>query len=684
MRKGSRFELENIVNGKQNELSVQVFTASGQKRNTIRQEEHSHDCGAEGSCFHCSLVTKTAQPSTIKGETVTKTATNNYKAKTRIANFTAISLQTDNILACNLDKGAELVDTLRKHADLPYVYVVSASQEQQISELLGLLKNIRSSCYPYALFVMEGDAFAEGYPGIDIIRLNSADQEAILASINRYADTKFSFDKKRLSSSNFDPLPDTVDVLIIGGGITGLYAANRLAEKQISFCLLEQRDIVGGIWSKYANTTSQVNTSEGAYRLIEKESRNNRDHSSTAEILEDLYQLSVNISSYLFTQAQAEKIERSNTIYRTRVLRNGEISVITSKGIILAINDRVGSPRNMIWENQHLFKGNLIRGISDEAREIDWRGKNVVIIGMGAFAVENARTALENGAHHVSLVCRRHGTVCPKIIDYLNFATPYDEKFQHDRKSNIRNMMLWKKLYDLSNATQPECWMGKIKHEGHTISVSDIWFIAHYLKKLDTVTGSVTGMFEQGVIVNHDQRIEADIVVNCVGFHRNSPAAMSMCDYTEMYNNNYIDKDFMYLADAYIDDDVFNSFFGSSVLEMTKFYMDVFIDFFDSPEFDTMIRSEGIEKISLKDRRWSHYIAGAEALIRTYPRFYEKARLQIDQRTANFLESHDLETYIAQNKREWIETHELLAGQPVVEADCLPYVFEKLIEKKVA
>ena len=29
---------------------------------------------------------------------------------------------------------------------------------------------------------------------------------------------------------------------------------------------------------------------------------------------------------------------------------------------------------------------------------MDWRGKRVVIAGMGAFAVENVRTALEQGA----------------------------------------------------------------------------------------------------------------------------------------------------------------------------------------------------------------------------------------------------------------------------------------------
>jgi hypothetical protein len=627
----------------------------------------------------CKILVFTPEGGDIVIETITKQKV----PLTRITNFTSIPLVTNAVLACGQQPVEEIIATIRKHADLPYVYVVSGDQASLVADVLHHLKAIRSSCYPHALFVIDGDFSSVGNSCLDIIKLESISPRDIETAIDRYAGTKFVFDKNRLRIDNPAPLPVNIDVLVIGGGITGLYAANRLAEKQISCCVIEKQEIIGGIWSMYANSTSQVNTSEGAYRLVEKDTRGNRDHSSTAEILEDLSQLSTEIPGILFTKTRADRIERNTEFYRTRVNRNGKPETITSKGLILAINDRVGTPRTVAWENQHLFKGLLLSGTSDEASAVDWQDQKVAIVGMGAFAVENARTALERGAKHVSVICRRHGTVCPKIIDYLNFATPYDDKFQHDRKSNIRNMMLWKKLYDASGATQPECWMGKIKHEGHTISVSDIWFIAHYLKKLETITGTITGMYEQGVTVNHGQRIEADIVVNCVGFHRNASIIKELCDYREMYNNNYIDKDFMYLADAYIDDDVFNSFFGSSVLEMTKFYLDVYIDFFDSPEYDTMTQAEGIEKISIEDRRWSHYILGAEALTRKYRRFYDRARAQVDKRTANFLEAHDLPTYIAANKREWLDTHALLSGKPMVEADCLPYFFEKLLEKKI-
>ncbi|MFO7661535.1 MAG: hypothetical protein R6X18_02960, partial [Chloroflexota bacterium] len=224
------------------------------------------------------------------------------------------------------------------------------------------------------------------------------------------------------------------------------------------------------------------------------------------------------------------------------------------------------------------------------------------------FAVENTRTALEGGARHVTVVCRRHGTICPKIIDYLNFITPYDEAFKHDKKSNLLNMMYWKKMYELSGATQPECWMGKIKHAGHTISVSDIWFVGHYLKKIETISGEISGMTATGVSVDGQRQIEADIVVNTIGFERNTSAAHALSGFAEIYNNNYLAKDFMYLADAYIDDDAFNSLFGSSVLEMVKFYLEVFIMFFDTPEYDAMIKTEGIEKIPIGERKWSPLI----------------------------------------------------------------------------
>lgn len=606
---------------------------------------------------------------------------NHFTHGMRVANFSNIDLPVENLLEFDSGDTVSAVKKIRRHADLPYVFVVAKEHAQQARDVLTALQAIRSPCTPYALFTLAGAASEIDSSGLEIVPVDVGDGTAIGNIIDKYADATLCFDDNKLREGSTGSPPVTVDVVIVGGGITGLYAANRLMQQGISFCLVEKQDQLGGIWSMYANTTSRVNSSECAYRLINHDGRSNRDHSATREILEDLARLAGQVSDHVFLNTEVKRIEKQENGYRIDYVRNGSVSTVTGKGVILAINDRVGSPRKAEWDNQAAFKGEIVDGISDKATGVDWRGKKVVIVGMGAFAIENARTALEGGASHVSVVCRRHGTICPKIIDYLNFATPYDEAFKHDKKSNFRNMMYWKKMYDLSGATQPECWMGKVKHEGHTISVSDIWFVGHYLNKIQTVTGSVTGLSKNGVMVNGDQRIDAEIVVNCIGFERNASLAKALSGYGETTNVNYLDKDFMYLADAYIDDDAFNSFFGSSVLEMVKFYIEVYIHYFDNPLYNDMIRTEGITRLSIEDRRWSHYISGASQLIQHHPELHAIAKKQVDQRTENFLEKHDLNTYIEENKREWIDMHSMLAGKAVNEADCMPYVFDKLLPK---
>lgn len=601
----------------------------------------------------------------------------------RIANFSSIELPLNHILKFDTQNVPAIVDELRKYNDLPYGFMFFDHQINLITEVMAELKSIRSACFPYAVFLIIDSE--NNLPGLnwnefeaDLIKIENRDPGDIERTITAYAQERFVFDKRKLEFTHDNLLTQTVDVVVVGAGVTGLYAANHLLKHNISFCVLEKREIIGGIWSMYANSTSQVNTSEAGYRMIEKKSRSNRDHSTTREILEDISHLARGVSDNIYLNAKVDWIEKADGSYRVKLTYDQKETFITSKGVILAINDRVGTPRKIDWPNQQNYQGELVSGISDDAKHVDWNGKKVAIIGMGAFAVENTRTALEGGASHVTVACRRHGTVCPKIIDYLNFASPYDESFKHDKKSNMRNMLLWKKLYDQSGATQPECWMGKVKHEGHTISVSDMWFIGHFLNKINTVTGSITGMDEKGIILDNQHHIDADIVVNCIGFHRNAFNLKEICDYKEMYNSNYLDKDFLYLADANIDDDAFNSFFGSSVLEMAKFYLDVYVYFFNNPRFNRMIKTDGIETNPIEERSWSHYIAGAAALMNNYPDIYEMARKQVDRRTQNFKEASDLQRYISANKREWIDMHSLLTGRNMKEEECLPYVFQKL------
>jgi len=62
-----------------------------------------------------------------------------------------------------------------------------------------------------------------------------------------------------------------------------------------------------------------------------------------------------------------------------------------------------------------------------------------------------------------------------------------------------------------------------------------------------------------------------------------------------------------------------------------------------------------MQTIATQDRKSSHYISGAAASMNCYPDICEAAGKPLSQRTSNFLEVHDLESYIAANKENgWI------------------------------
>ena len=289
----------------------------------------------------------------------------------RIANFCSIKLSLNNVLNFDSHDIQLTLQEIRKYADLPYVYILSKGQIKFVVDLLSELKSIRSTCYPHAIFFIGGTEsdFEELNPEeieVDIIELDSTNADLVTNKISTYAHSKFVFDYNKLKFVNNRMLPEMVDVIIVGAGVTGLYAANRLLENKISFCVVDKRDIIGGIWSLYANRTSQVNTSEGAYRIIDKKIRSNRDHSTTREILEDIAHLSRNIAENLFLNSEVDRIDKIDNLYQIGITRNQEKHMVKSKGVILAINDRVGTPRKIDLENQNNYRGKIISGISKE------------------------------------------------------------------------------------------------------------------------------------------------------------------------------------------------------------------------------------------------------------------------------------------------------------------------------
>ena len=136
------------------------------------------------------------------------------------------------------------------------------------------------------------------------------------------------------------------------------------------------------------------------------------------------------------------------------------------------------------------------RGLGGDVDALRCMGDRVVVLGMGAFAIENMRTSFERGAAHITILCRRRGTVCPQIVDWVNFIRPFDDEFKRSAAGDAVVLMHWQKAYDLTGATRPECWKeeGVLKPDGHTVSTSDMFFIAHHMRMIATRLGEVLSL----------------------------------------------------------------------------------------------------------------------------------------------------------------------------------------------
>ena len=192
-------------------------------------------------------------------------------------------------------RGQEAFDALRWAVDFPLALVAvgGGNAAATASRAAALLRaDGAASRRPSTVFVCGGAALPTDGA---VFAGDAADAPAVGAFVAATMLAGTSFDKRALAlPRNEKPLPASVDVVVVGGGLLDMVQAARLREAGHSVAVLEQRALVGGIWSMYANSTSQVNSSEGGYCLKEVLGRRgeaNRDHSTAAEVVRDLHEV---------------------------------------------------------------------------------------------------------------------------------------------------------------------------------------------------------------------------------------------------------------------------------------------------------------------------------------------------------------------------------------------------------
>lgn len=414
-------------------------------------------------------------------------------------------------------------------------------------------------------------------------------------------------------------LPDFVECVVVGAGICGVNQMRRLNEHNIDAICVDQYHKIGGVWIQHSNTFSRVNTSEAAYRIVDQGDgplvRTNEDHSPSSDIAYDIYSVAAKHGYGKFRVLQEVVKVTKNESGKGRYTmtfthkKTAIQSTVKTDGICWAVNRRLGKKRHCTWSGEEKFRGEVYYGFGNEVKDVDWRNKKVLVVGCGAFAFENMRTALEHGARHASIVCRRRGTVCPKWIDVITFYRPMDEDFRHPQAGDISTFSTWNQLYLDANAAPPECWKeGLLKPNGHTVSVSDVFYQASRLGMADCKVTEIQHFRNDGygAKMTDGKDMDFDILIKCTGFYINKDV-VNITGQKKMHPNSFMDVNMIYIAEPLLDAAQFGSPFGSSYVGGMCNNVKMFAKFFKQTEWQEQVFPL-MHKECPVDEQWASHI----------------------------------------------------------------------------
>ena len=251
------------------------------------------------------------------------------------------------------------------------------------------------------------------------------------------------------------------DVVVVGAGVAGISVASQFVALGVSIdvAVLEKRTIAGGVWTAFGNAFSRVNSTEPGYRLrLRQRSSINTNHSYCHEILTDcaraFEQFSLGLLTYLGVTVVGITQART-TPWRVGCYCNDHRwAELTCTWLVLCTNRRLGEPRALSIPGQESFGGQIRGGMSNDSCTTLWKSARVLILGHGPYATENARTGIEHGCARATFVVRRHGIVCPELVDYVNYVRDYDETFGHPAAGSATIVAAWRDAYRVAMATR--------------------------------------------------------------------------------------------------------------------------------------------------------------------------------------------------------------------------------------
>eukprot|EP01103_Thecamoeba_quadrilineata_P000210 TRINITY_DN10171_c0_g1_i1.p1 TRINITY_DN10171_c0_g1~~TRINITY_DN10171_c0_g1_i1.p1 ORF type:complete len:543 (+),score=25.55 TRINITY_DN10171_c0_g1_i1:50-1678(+) len=348
-------------------------------------------------------------------------------------------------------------------------------------------------------------------------------------------------------------------VAFIGGGLSSIEAAKITIKHGKKPIIIEKTMSLGGIWRMSANQQSRIQVDPISFRAIEDNSPihipNANDPFDTFYIDRD------SVLSKMIKDIQENNLKEYTAfgveLIEFKSLDNGLVQCKMKNSLqeewfvdFAELHIRTGSLTPSLHHSNFLFSSNsgemhtdnneaidkfsgkIISGIADDISLDEFKGAKVVIIGMGAFAVENVRRALQGGASSITILSRNFDKLLfPERAGYLLRSRLQEENaFDEDKL-----IEMWSETYNTVKKAAMSCNMENIVlnpqcivqveglphfvfSKGLPSMASNIIYLAYYYDLVKIFQDEIIKMRNRTVITKCGRTIEADIVIKCVGF----------------------------------------------------------------------------------------------------------------------------------------------------------------------
>lgn len=339
-----------------------------------------------------------------------------------------------------------------------------------------------------------------------------------------------------------------VDVLIVGAGLSGIGAAAHLRREcpGKSFAIVERRDAIGGTWDlfRYPGIRSDSDMFTLGYNFKPwKNDKSIADGESIREyIKETAREYNINEHIHFGLKVTAVNWSSHDATWTVTAEREttGEQETFTCHYLMGCTGyynyDAGYTPEFPGFDR---YKGEIVHP-QKWSDDIDYSGKNVVIIGSGATAV-TLLPAMTDKAAHVTMLQRSPtyvATVPEKDVISIKLRKFLPEKMVY-RLARVRNVGMQRTVYELSKKrpkTVRRLLLGAAKRQlGNDFDMKHFspkynpWderlcavpdgdlFKVLRQGKASVVTDHIESFTEDGILLKSGKELKADMVITATG-----------------------------------------------------------------------------------------------------------------------------------------------------------------------